>query len=466
MNPVENIHAWLHDHEDELLRDTIAMLRIPSVKESPEPEAPYGVPCKEALDFAMALCSDYGFATKVLDGKIGYGEVGSGDPLIVSLGHLDVVPVGPGWKHGPFSASIDDGYLYCRGSVDDKGPTMAAFFAVRAVHSCFPDLDVRFRIVFGCDEESGMTCVERYTETEEQPTFGVAPDSSWPLVHAEKGIADLFIDCPVPVSDFQLTRIEGGQRLNIVIDSCGASIRVSPSARSHVDEKLANSWDRNVEWQWASEELLEVRAIGKAAHGAKPWLGDNAATRLFRFLAEIAPLEARKFYSHLLWAAHPSGVGIGIHGSDPVSKDLTSNLGIVTMAEGAVRLAINVRYPVTWQGIEVRSRCEAALAGSEFGCTLAEFHDSPSLYFPVEHPLVATILGAVEAELGVTKPPGVMGGGTYARKISNTVSIGTGWFGDGEAHQTDERLKVEHLYKMSRIYGRIFYELALAANRP
>jgi succinyl-diaminopimelate desuccinylase len=57
-----------------------------------------------------------------------------------------------------------------------------------------------------------------------------------------------------------------------------------------------------------------------------------------------------------------------------------------------------------------------------------------------------------------------MGGGTYARKIPNTVSIGTGWHGDGEAHQTDERLKIDNLYRMSRIYANILYRLVKLAS--
>jgi ATP-binding cassette subfamily B protein len=43
---------------------------------------------------------------------------------------------------------------------------------------------------------------------------------------------------------------------------------------------------------------------------------------------------------------------------------------------------------------------------------------------------------------------------------ANTVSIGTGWEGDGYAHETDERLKVENLFRMSRIYAHILYRLA------
>jgi succinyl-diaminopimelate desuccinylase len=73
---------------------------------------------------------------------------------------------------------------------------------------------------------------------------------------------------------------------------------------------------------------------------------------------------------------------------------------------------------------------------------------------------VQTIVDVYEAETGERKKPGTMGGGTYARAIPNTVSIGTGWDGDGNAHETDERLKVEHLFKMSRIYAHIFYRLA------
>ncbi len=50
--------------------------------------------------------------TKDLDGYAGYGDFGQGDRLVMSLGHLDVVPVGPGWKHEPFGAEIDEGYIY------------------------------------------------------------------------------------------------------------------------------------------------------------------------------------------------------------------------------------------------------------------------------------------------------------------------------------------------------------------
>ncbi|MEQ1823153.1 MAG: hypothetical protein ABL949_11630 [Fimbriimonadaceae bacterium] len=45
------------------------------------------------------------------------------------------------------------------------------------------------------------------------------------------------------------------------------------------------------------------------------------------------------------------------------------------------------------------------------------------------------------------------------RAVPNCVSIGTSWEGDGPAHQTDERYKVEHLFKASRIYAHMFLRL-------
>jgi succinyl-diaminopimelate desuccinylase len=459
---VARIQQWLEEHEQELIQDTVEMLRIPSIEEEPEPNAPFGKENRRALDLALSLAEKYGMKTADIEGYIGYGEVGAGDPLVMALGHLDVVPVGPGWKHEPFGAEIDEGYIYARGAVDDKGPTMASFYAIRAIAACAPDLPVRFRQVFGCNEESGFKCVERYVQTEEPPTFGVAPDSGWPLYHAEKGIANLVVSVPLNQGEFQLLEVEGGQRPNIVIDSCRARIRVSGEARKHVTEKLQDAWDRNVQAEWDDDVLL-VAATGKASHGSMPYLGDSAGIRLFRFLMELSPLSTAEYFGELFNSAHISGVGLGIHGRDDVSEDLTCNLGIVRTEGDRVVLTYNVRYPVTWNGDDLRQKCESHLSKLKSGWQLDSFSDSPSLYFPLEHPLVKIICEVYRDETGEEKEPGVMGGGTYARAIPNTVSIGTGWPGDGHAHETDERIKVDHLLKMAKIYAHILYRLGLEA---
>lgn len=462
---VQRVQVLLHEREQELLNDLVEMLRIPSVESAPEPNAPFGSGNRRALDLALSKANQYGFRTMDVEGYCGWAEVGEGRAMVMSLGHLDVVPVGPGWKHDPFGAEIDGGYIYARGAVDDKGPTMASFHAIRAIHECFPNLGVRFRVVFGCNEESGFRCVERYAKTEEMPTLGVAPDSGWPLYHVEKGIANVVIRAVLPESEaFHLLSVEGGQRPNIVIDEVRATVRVGRAARAHVDEKLADSWDRNVTWSWEGE-TLQVVAHGKAAHGSTPFYGDSAATRAFRFLHMIAPLAEQPFLEWLFASTHPSGVGLGIHGCDEISGDLTCNLGIVRTDSRALLLTYNVRRPVSWDSGRLRELVDRALAHADVDASLASLDASDPLYFPLDHPMVKAICEVYEAETGIAKAPGVMGGGTYARAIPNTVSIGTGWEGDGPAHDTDERLKVEHLFKMSRIYAHIFLRLAEEAKK-
>ena len=460
---VQRLLDWLEENEKALLEDTVAMLRIPSLESEAAPGAPFGKENRRALDLALELSRSAGMRTTDLDGYLGYAEFGEGDKLVMSLGHLDVVPTGPGWKHDPFGAEIEDGYIYARGATDDKGPTMASFYAMRAIQACCPDLGVRMRQAFGCNEESGFGCVARYVETEEAPTLGVAPDSGWPCYHAEKGIANLEVDWTIPTGEFELLELEGGQRPNIVIDSCSAKVRVTGTARKEVEAKLADAWDRNVTFAWDGD-VLGIFAVGKAAHGARPFTGDSAAIRTIRFLYELAPVAFRDGYEELLDAAHPGGAGLGIAGSDDVSRDLTANLGIVKVEDGRVALLVNVRYPVTWTGEELQARCRKYLATLTGRFDLKVTRDSAPLYFPLDHPLVRTMVEVYEEESGERLTPGTMGGGTYARAIPNTVSIGTGWQGDGNAHETDERLKVENLFRMSRLYARVLYRLAQEAK--
>lgn len=48
---------------------------------------------------------------------------GSGGPVLLLLGHTDVVPPGPrtAWASDPFVPEIRDGVLYGRGAADMKG---------------------------------------------------------------------------------------------------------------------------------------------------------------------------------------------------------------------------------------------------------------------------------------------------------------------------------------------------------
>jgi succinyl-diaminopimelate desuccinylase len=442
-----------------------ALLQIESLEDEAAPKAPFGPGCREALDYVLAKAEAWGMHTKDVEGFAGHAEFGDGEKLVMTLGHLDVVPVSDGWKHAPFGAEVDGEYIYARGAIDDKGPTMAAFYAMRALKETGADLPARLRSVFGCNEESGFKCVERYFKTEEAPTFGIAPDSGWPLYNAEKGIANLVVRAPFPQGDLRIVAISGGSRPNIVIDKFELTLEFAPELEKEVRETIADYWDKNVSIT-VSGNRLGVVAIGKAAHGSTPFLGDSAYTRAMRFAFAIAPPSEKDEYEAWLMLGHPGGVGLGIDGRDQPSEDLTANVGVVTSDDSSALITVNIRYPVTWKGSDVKVRAVEKFSNAGFNWKIAEFDDSKPLFFPADREPVLTILEAYRAETGDMAEPKSMGGGTYARAVPNTVSVGTGWEGDGPAHENDERIHISHPLKMAKIYAHILYKLAHLAAKP
>ena len=91
-----------------------------------------------------------------------YGEVdnlwathGSGDPVLVFLGHTDVVPSGPEaeWVSPPFEPKVRDGRLYGRGAADMKSGVAAMTLAVEAFVSAVPDHRGTVALLLTSDEE-------------------------------------------------------------------------------------------------------------------------------------------------------------------------------------------------------------------------------------------------------------------------------------------------------------------------
>ncbi len=75
---------------------------------------------------------------------------------ILLTAHYDVVPAGDsGWPFPPYSGHIEDGKIYGRGSLDDKGSLIGILEAVTALleESYEPSIDIWF--AFGFDEEVG-----------------------------------------------------------------------------------------------------------------------------------------------------------------------------------------------------------------------------------------------------------------------------------------------------------------------
>lgn len=116
--------------------------------------------CAEVL--AESLRKD-GYDPKILESEPGRANLvvrrkgsGSGGGPLLLTGHMDVVPAEPEkWKHPPFEAVIDDGWLYGRGAVDMKNHLAASamILKVLARQGVKLERDVIFAAV--ADEEAG-----------------------------------------------------------------------------------------------------------------------------------------------------------------------------------------------------------------------------------------------------------------------------------------------------------------------
>ncbi len=78
---------------------------------------------------------------------------------IVLMGHMDVVPVPESnlkeWTHGPFSGDVADGFVWGRGTMDDKVTVLAVLEAVEDMLSRNEKPARTVYLTFGHDEEVG-----------------------------------------------------------------------------------------------------------------------------------------------------------------------------------------------------------------------------------------------------------------------------------------------------------------------
>lgn len=168
-------------------------------------------------------------------------SVGSLDrkPHLMYHSHIDTVPAGEleRWRVDPFSGSIVDGFIYGRGAGDDKGSVAAQVMAVLALARAGVPLQGCLQLVVVSDEESGG------------------------------------------LQGTQWLREAG------VLEPDALVVGEQTDNRVAIAERVACG--------------IDLTVIGKSAHGAMPWAGENAvlkAARALTWLQDrlIPRLEARR----------------------------------------------------------------------------------------------------------------------------------------------------------------------------
>lgn len=392
--------AVLTVYEFEFLRKLIS---IESTGGDPVPGKPYGEKPYEALEFFLGRAGECGMRTGILDGRVGWCEIGpeSSPKMFGIVCHLDVVPAGDGWQTDPFDLTFNGKFFKGRGIVDDKGPAAAAFFSMKRLLESGYELPCRVRLILGTDEERTCSCVEYYAEHGEIPTFAITPDAEFPVIYAEKGIMNIKVSGPASA-----VSAAGGSAANMVPASA-----------------------------WVSYGNGKTTAEGRTAHASKPDLGVNAIFELCKKLTsegfdfkksplldfinkEIVPCKAYEY----------TGCTI----SDE-SGTVTANPSILKCNRDLESLIIDVRCPISYEMEEITKHISKiaekyGLSASTRSAMAPVCKDKNSAEIKILTDIwnenMSKYSGFEESFREKYSEPLAIGGGTYARHIPNTIAFG------------------------------------------
>lgn len=442
------VASYIDGIRDEYIAAMKRLVAIPSIYQDDNSGKPFGQPIDDCLTETLALCQQLGFTVyQDPDGYYGYAEVGQGEQMIGILGHLDVVPVGDlsTWKSAPFEPEIRDGRLYGRGTQDDKGPTLAALFAVKALQESGVEFSKRIRFIFGTDEETLWRCIDRYLEKEETPQCGFTPDSVFPLIHAEKMLIQSWL--------------HGAGSFDVELE-CGGALNAVPELAKYQGplwEELAGALDE-LGFDFHVEDG-EITVLGKAAHSASADVkGVNAIARLCLALQKIGVM-----HPMVRFVAEQVGQDANateIFGPvEDVSGRLTFNVAQLYIDTQSSKLGIDIRVPVTFSKDDYDNDIQAVAA--QYGLQYEEFDVLPSLYMPADSPVIKTLMAAYQEVSGdLESQPMTSGGATYARAIPNCVAYGAIFPGrDKVEHMPNEYLIIDDMLKSMNVYANAIYQL-------
>jgi succinyl-diaminopimelate desuccinylase len=443
-------------YKDALIRTTQELVRIPSVKEPPAGEGkPFGGPIALALEYTLAKGRELGFKTENFSGYAGHIEYGQGPETVGILCHLDVVPAGEGWSVNPFGGEIIDDKIYGRGTIDNKGPAVAALYALAALKDSGWQPRRRVRIILGTDEESGWACMDHYMKVADKPHLGFAPDAEFPVINSEKGILHVELSGKLQSPQgITLREIQGGNRPNMVPDRCSVRLQgVEAGQVSALAAKLGARLDIRRE-----EEGIALVFKGVSAHGSTPESGENAISYALALLYHLGFEDGIiGFLSQQIGFSH-DGRGLNIEFRDAVSGALTVNLGVIGMEGDTVKAVLDIRYPVSCTEGQVLAGISSVLPGH---ITLVSQGGKGPLHVEADSELIKILQRVYEKHTGEEAELISIGGGTYARALDNGVAFGPVFPGQPElAHQPDEFISIGHLSKLMAIYADAISKLA------
>ena len=324
---------------------------------------------------------------------------GSGAPVLVFLGHTDVVPSGPAeqWASAPFLPSIRDGYLYGRGAADMKGSVAAFVIAMEQFVAANANHRGTVAVLLTSDEEGdAIDGVRRVAE------------------------------------HFRVT----GQR----IDYC---LTGEPSSKEKLGDLL------RVGRRGTLSGTLTVRGI--QGHVAYPERARNPIHQAMPALTELCERRWDEGYPRTGAPEFPP--------SSFQISNIHAGTGANNVIPGTCEVVFNFRFNPGWQAAQLEHEVQSVLErhGLEFGIA---WHRGGEPFLTREGALRRTVREILIAHCGVTPEENTSGGTSDARFIAplgaEVVEMGPV---NATIHKVDECVSVHELMRLPGLYREIAEQL-------
>lgn len=455
----EILDRFIDEHVEEMLEDLKTLVRLDSIRGEAKEGMPFGEGPAKVLKAAEEMLSGYGFKTTNYENYVVTADFSEKEKQLDILAHMDVVPVSPAdWTvTQPFEPVVLDGKIYGRGTADDKGPAIAALYAMRAIKESGIDLPKSVRLILGSDEECGSGDLEYYYKKEVEAPMTFTPDASFPVINLEKGrLAKVF------GAEFNkapelpaVTAFHCGTAVNIV--PANACAKVKGFTLEQIKAAIAADQSGVAFTACEEEDEICISTKGIAAHASHPDDGNSALCALLEFLCSLplsdcAQNRALRAVSGLFPRTDYYGKALGVDIEDEISGKLTMNLGILNYDGNSLSGEFDSRVPVCGSDETVTRVIERKFTENGFS------YDSeillPPHYVPADSELVQSLLASYERYTGIKGEPLSIGGGTYVHELERGVAFGCEVEGvDNHLHGDDEFMEVDTLVMSAKIFA-------------
>lgn len=410
-----------------------SLLSFKSVNAPATDDAPFGVENKKALEFFLNLASEMGFQTINYDNYAGEVIFGQGEEVGI-IGHLDVVPVGLKWDSDPFTLTERDEIYYARGISDDKAPLLSCLFALKELKDSGLIPNRKFRLIAGCDEETGWRDVEYLKSKTVLPEYGFSPDGNFPLSYAEKGMYEVAFTLPALKNFYN---VSGGTVVNAVCDYAYATAK-----QNAIDEKLLKKHGLLLK----NGNVIE--SFGKSAHGSTPRLGINALKALLEYMRDMGE-DLSSAIDCLFYDRE------GVFDMTNEQGCVTFSPDLISQTTSTTTITCDCRIPASFTIDDVMEKFK------RFDLPVKVKERHPPVMVEKDGWFVQTLLDAYDSVMGTKSKPLSMGGSTFARTFKKGCAFGCAFPNyDNRIHDANENESKENLINAYKIFKTAIFNLA------